>query len=115
MAKVKGQGPMFDGRPVSGVYLEVPGFGKIPLDIDDDSKLQEGDHIECEKVRFCVTSESASSRYDNDGNQVSDRNLVYKVKGVFPLSVAAVLTKADREQAWRRDHGAVEATSGETA
>ena len=89
----------FEGKPIQGVYLDVKGFGKQSVVIDADSQLEEGDYIEA-TVRWVVTAKGAGSKYDHDGNAISDRNLVYDMAPVYPFEVSKVITKAERDEAW---------------
>jgi hypothetical protein len=90
----------FDGRVVSTVRLDVPGFGKVAFELEgDDAKLRTGDRIRttCE---FVVVKESFGEKHNKDGMGIDDPELVYQVQGVRPFVVDQVRRKAEIDAEW---------------
>lgn len=90
----------FDGRVVSVVRLDVPGFGKVSYDLDaDDPKLRTGDRIEA-TVQYVVVHEDFGEDHTPDGYAKEEPGLVYKVQAVRPFRLERVIRKADIDAAW---------------
>jgi hypothetical protein len=99
-----------DGREVAGASFT---FGPLKFDSlppglswDEVASLQTGDHIEV-TLRFAYNKPGGIVKVDGD-NGVETGSLE-KVFGFTPFRdgfrVQAVLTKAERDQAWAREHG----------
>lgn len=90
----------FDGRMVSTVRLDVPGYGKVAFDIEgDDRKLRNGDRIRA-TCEFVVVEEAFAEKHNKDGMGIDDPELVYKVQGVRPFAVEQVRRKDEIDAEW---------------
>lgn len=92
----------FDGRVVTVVKAEIPGFGKVSLELPDDtsSKLQTGDRIVLDSPEFVVVKESYGEKHNKDGYGTDDPELVYVTQAIRPVTIKGVKRKADIDQAW---------------
>jgi hypothetical protein len=98
----------FHGREIQAVYVDIPGLGEIPLDDvwPHEEELQQEDHIEL-TVRGHILFENNGAKADSDGISTGELKRVYKVRLLKPgLAIRARLSKAERDAAWDREHGA---------
>jgi hypothetical protein len=99
----------FDGEEVQGVYVEIMKSRSIPLDDvwDSDEELKRGDHVEV-ILRGAIADVNHGAKTDTDGIEIGELRRTYKILPMTSgLKIRARLSKADRDEAWDREHGAL--------
>jgi hypothetical protein len=94
----------FDGREVSGVYLDLPGIGKVEFPVDQE--LHSGDEIEV-TFRLKVAEITHGSAYDRAGVEKSTFRRTYKTTAIrTSVEITGHVSREQLDAAWRKDHGA---------
>lgn len=81
----------FDGREVQGIYLEIPGFGRVEFPADET--LHVDDVLEC-TVRYRIAYVSHGAKGDGRGLAKESFSKTYVGEAVKPsLQVTAIVSE----------------------